>query len=150
MAMTATGPRRRLRCLIMFVPPNGLNTCWLSGNARLSTRNRSSRVHSDSQRSALFRDSQLDLPGAGGILALAPSGGSADRRSPRCATAGSGRPWRQSHSQILRPTSKTRRCRLFVIAKRGLVADAAAEVEGQAFPGAVLVHELSRRPVLGR
>ena len=39
---------------------------------------------------------------------------------------------------------------LFVITKRGLVADAVAEVEGQAFPGAVLVHELSRRPVLGR
>jgi len=39
---------------------------------------------------------------------------------------------------------------LFVITKRGLVADAAAEVEGQAFPGFVLVHELSRRPVLGR
>jgi len=53
----------------MFVPPNWLNTCWLSSNARLSTRNRSSRVHSDSQSGALFRDSQLDLPGAGGILA---------------------------------------------------------------------------------
>src|SRR6516162_1438862 len=75
MAMTAAGPRRRLRCLIMFVPPNGLNTCWVSGNAPLSTRNRSSRVHSDSQSSALFRDRQVDLPGAGGILALGLIGG---------------------------------------------------------------------------
>ena len=58
----------------MFVPPNGLNNCWLSGNALLSTRHKSSRIHYDSRSADIFRDSQLGLPGAGGILALAPSG----------------------------------------------------------------------------
>src|SRR5271157_1010859 len=39
---------------------------------------------------------------------------------------------------------------LFVIAERGLAADAGAKIQGQAFPIAVLVHELGRRPILGR
>jgi len=38
----------------------------------------------------------------------------------------------------------------FVKAESGLAADAGAEIQSQAFSIAVLVHELSSRPILGR
>src|SRR6516162_2285597 len=135
MAMTAAGPRRRLRCLIMFVPPNGLNTCWLSDNARGCRRGTDHPALTTTPKGPIYSATvSRAYPERAGSWPWCHPERSGDRQARRCAAAGRGQPWRQSHSQILHPTSKRADAALFVIAERGRVADAAAEVKRSPVP----------------
>ena len=71
--------------------------------------------------------SQLAFPGAGGSLALAPSGclPADDLRQPE--QQGAGWRWRQSHNQSVRPTIRMRRCRRLPVPKCRLAPSAGAK-----------------------
>jgi hypothetical protein len=58
----------------MFVPPNGLNNFWLSGNALVGDAEQITRPHYDSRITDLFRENQLGFPDSGGIFPAAPTG----------------------------------------------------------------------------
>jgi hypothetical protein len=94
--------------------------------------------------------SQLTFPGAGGSLALAPSGclPADDLRQPE--QQGAGWRWRQSHNQSVRPTIRMRRCRRLPVPKCRLAPSAGREVYSVISGGCpcVIVHELGREPVL--
>src|SRR5215472_5507056 len=149
-AMTVAGPTRRLRRLIMFVPPNGLNTCWLSRNELCVAAGseippplrRATRRFIPRESAGLSRRWRDFRSGAvrGGLL-VDKFG---DAQQQVAAGLGSDR----IAKAPIRPVESSNAA-IFMIAERRLVTDACAKIQSQPIATAVLIHQLGSGSVLG-
>src|SRR5262249_13223348 len=148
-AMTVAGPTRRLRRLIMFVPPNGLNTCWLSRNelcvaagSEIPVSLRRATRRFIPRESAGLSRRWRNFPG-GPVRRGLPVDELGDAQHQVVIGLGSDR----IAKAPIRPVECAHTA-LYMIAERRLVTDAGAEIQGQPIATAVLIHQLGSGSVL--
>src|SRR6516164_9219278 len=144
-AMTVAGPTRRLRWLIMFVPPNGLNNFWLSGNALVGD---AEQIIPPSLRLPNHRFIPRESAGLSRLWRDFPGG--PDRRGLPVDELGNAQQQVAvglGGDRITKPFIRPVECSnaaLFMIAERRLIADAGAKIQSQPIATVVLIHELGR------